>query len=153
MHFILFSEFAHVLISVCLPNNSVFFWSGNSSDVCFVLHGKKTMIKCYHKLIHKQCCSRLMNTPISKKRLHSAKQMVVLTTARVVALSYLLQLSWTVTANWFFVAATQVVPGVLATLWPQNPSRHFASNTVIIFLPENHQTNITRNLLVLIKKM
>ena len=57
-----------------------------------------------------------MNTAISKKRLHSAKQMVVLTTARVVALSYLLQLSWTVTANWFFVAATQVVPGVLATL-------------------------------------
>jgi len=33
----------------------------------------------------------------------------------------------------------------------QNPSQYFASNTVITFLPGDHQTNISRNLTVLIK--
>ena len=72
------------------------------------------------------------------------------------ALSYLLLLSWTATAEQFYVVPSDSTscprkPCYTLTDIVQNSSRYFASNTVIIFLPGNHQTNITREFSVLIK--
>ena len=70
-------------------------------------------------------------------------------------LSYLLLLSWTATAEQFYVLPSDSTscprkPCYTLTDIVLNSSRYFASNTVITFLPGNHKTNITRNLPVLI---
>ena len=61
-----------------------------------------------------------------------------------------------VTAEQFYVAPSGSThcpsePCYTVTDVVLNPSRYFASNTVITFLPGNHQTNITEDLSVLIK--
>ena len=71
-------------------------------------------------------------------------------------LSYLLLLSWTATAEQFYVVPSHNKscprdPCYTLTDVAQNSSRYFASNTVIIFLAGNHQTNITKGLSLLIK--
>ena len=71
-------------------------------------------------------------------------------------LSYLLLLSWTATAEQFYVLPSGSTscprkPCYTLTDIVLNSSRYFASNTVITFLPGNHKTNITREFSVLIK--
>ena len=71
-------------------------------------------------------------------------------------LLYLLLLSWTATAEQFYVIPSNSTscprdPCYTLTDVVQNPSQYFTSNVVIIFLPGNHQTNITEDLSVLIK--
>ena len=70
-------------------------------------------------------------------------------------LLYLL-LSWTTTAEQIYVVPSSNAscprdPCYTLTDVVLNPSQYFASNTVMTFLSGNHQTNITRNLLVEIK--
>ena len=72
-------------------------------------------------------------------------------------MSYLLLLSWTVTADQFYVVASSSTscPNVQAcytlTDLVLNPSQYFTSDTIITLLPGSHQTNITREFSVLIK--
>ena len=72
-------------------------------------------------------------------------------------MSYLLLISWTVTADQFYVVASSSTscPNVQAcytlTDLVLNPSQYFTSDTIITFLPGSHQTNITREFSVLIK--
>jgi len=71
-------------------------------------------------------------------------------------LAYLLLLSWTTTAEQLYVISSSSTscprePCHTLTDMVQNPSQYFASNTVITLLPGDHQTNISRNLTVLIK--
>ena len=72
------------------------------------------------------------------------------------ALSYFLLLSRTATAEQFYVIPSNSTscprdPCYTLTEVVLNSSQYFASNTVIIFLAGNHQTNITRDHSVLIK--
>ena len=71
-------------------------------------------------------------------------------------LSYLVLLSCAATAEQFYVIPSSSTscpkdPCYTLTDVVLNPSQYFASNTVIIFLPGLHQTNITKELSVLIK--
>ena len=72
-------------------------------------------------------------------------------------MSYLLLLSWTVTADQFYVVASSSTscPNVQAcytlTDLVLNPSQYFTSDTIVTLLPGSHQTNITREFSVLIK--
>jgi len=71
-------------------------------------------------------------------------------------LAYLLLLSWTTTAEQFYVISSSSTscprePCHTLTDMVQSPSQYFASNTVITLLPGDHQANISRNLTVLIK--
>ena len=71
-------------------------------------------------------------------------------------LSYLLLLSWTATAEQFYVIPSDSTscprdPCYTLTDVVQNSAQYFTSNTVIIFLAGNHQTNITSDRSVLIK--
>ena len=71
-------------------------------------------------------------------------------------LSYLLLLSWTATAEQFYVVPSHNKscprdPCYTLTDVAQNSSQYFTSNTVIIFLAGIHQTNITQDFSVLIK--
>ena len=74
------------------------------------------------------------------------------------ALSYFLLLSWTATAEQFYVVPSGSTscprkPCYTLTDIVLNSSRYFASNTVITFLPGNHTTNISKDLSVLIKNV
>ena len=65
-------------------------------------------------------------------------------------------LPWTTTAEQLYVISSSSTscprePCHTLTDMVQNPSQYFASNTVITLLPGDHQTNISRNLTVLIK--
>ena len=69
---------------------------------------------------------------------------------------FLLLLSWTATAEQFYVIPSGSTscpkdPCYTLTDVVQNSSQYFASDTVIKFLPGNHQTNITRDFSMLIK--
>ena len=73
-------------------------------------------------------------------------------------MSFLLLLSWTATAEQFYVApsgSTSCPEDPCHTLTDVvlNPSQYFASDTIIVFLPGNHQTNISRHFSVLIKNV
>ena len=72
------------------------------------------------------------------------------------ALSYLLLLSCAATAEQFYVVPSSSTscpkePCYTLTDLIQNSSQYFASDTVIILLAGNHQTNISKNLTVFIK--
>ena len=72
------------------------------------------------------------------------------------ALSYLLLLSWTVTAEQFYIIPSSNTscprdPCYTLTDVVLNPSQYFESNSTIILLAGNHQTNITGEFSVLIK--
>ena len=80
----------------------------------------------------------------------------MLANLRLLLLAYLLPLPWTTTAEQLYVISSNSTscprePCHTLTDMVQNPSQYFASNTVITLLPGDHQTNISRNLTVLIK--
>ena len=71
-------------------------------------------------------------------------------------LSYLLLLSWTVTAEQFYIVPSSTTscprdPCYTLIDVILNPSHYLGSNSTIIFLAGHHQTNITRGFSVLIK--
>ena len=83
---------------------------------------------------------------------------LILITNWLLLLAYFLLLPWTTTAEQFYVISSsstscprELEPCHTLTDMVQNPSQYFASNTVITLLPGDHQTNISRNLTVLIK--
>ena len=76
----------------------------------------------------------------------------------LLVLSFLILLSWTITAEQFYVVPSSNTgcprnPCYTLTDVVQDPTQYFASNTVITFLPGYHQTIITGNVTVLIKDM